>query len=156
MGTGAIDVTVTGGTTPYFYEWIRNGVPYGKSQDLKRIPAGNYHLEVYDANYCTIVGQTITIQSNLTSTQDHPWTSLVKIAPNPTNGLLNVYLDLPQFVSIQPEVISPLGVTVIKLPRQQLQKGSFEVNLENHPSGVYFLKLNLIESTIIKRILLVH
>ncbi|MEP1094631.1 MAG: OmpA family protein [Cyclobacteriaceae bacterium] len=46
--TGNIDVTVTGGVSPYTYEWS-NGVT---SQDLKNIGVGSYDLTVTDQNGC--------------------------------------------------------------------------------------------------------
>lgn len=45
---GAIDVSVTGGTPPYFYTWS-NG---NSTQDLQNLAAGVYTLYVRDANAC--------------------------------------------------------------------------------------------------------
>jgi gliding motility-associated-like protein len=45
---GAIDVTVTGGSGEYTYEWSNGGT----TQDLAGIEAGNYKLVVSDTNGC--------------------------------------------------------------------------------------------------------
>jgi len=56
--TGAIQTTVTGGTTPYQFIW--NGAP-SPSPSLQAIPAGTYTLSVTDDNGCP---GTFTAQIN--------------------------------------------------------------------------------------------
>ncbi len=46
MKDGGIDLTVTGGTTPYHYEWS-NGAT---TQDISQLAAGYYKVQVVDAN----------------------------------------------------------------------------------------------------------
>jgi PKD repeat protein len=48
LADGAIDVSVTGGTPPYFYTWSEGS----SDEDLQNLIAGTYELSVRDANAC--------------------------------------------------------------------------------------------------------
>lgn len=59
--TGSIDLTVTGGTAPYTYEWSNSTYLLSiTSQDLINYPADDYRFEVTDANGCKVI-DTLTI-----------------------------------------------------------------------------------------------
>ena len=73
---GSIDLTVTGGSTPYTYEWTAtNGgvIPSGQEddQDLSGLVVGTYEVTVTDDNDCT-TSETITITSPLELTVTCP------------------------------------------------------------------------------------
>lgn len=58
---GSIDLTVSGGTSPYTYEWQNsNYLLSNTSQDLINYPADDYRYEVTDANGCKAI-DTLTI-----------------------------------------------------------------------------------------------
>lgn len=58
QSTGAIDVTVSGGTAPYTYAWS----PSGNTQDLTSIAAGSYTVTVTDNNGCTTTDSYLLTQ----------------------------------------------------------------------------------------------
>ncbi len=68
--TGSIDLTVSGGTSPFTYAWT-NGA--GTSEDPINLPANSYSVVVTDAHACTAstsstVGQPNDLQISLVST----------------------------------------------------------------------------------------
>jgi len=64
-GSGSVDLTVSGGTSPYTYNWSNGSV----SQDLTAVNAGNYSVTVTDAGSCTKTeSATVSQSSNISAT----------------------------------------------------------------------------------------
>lgn len=58
--TGAINLTVNGGTSPYTYNWADLTPPPAEPQNRSGLLAGSYNVTVTDANNCTaIAGATV-------------------------------------------------------------------------------------------------
>ena len=58
---GDIDITITGGTMPYQYNWTKNGLAYATTEDLINLDEGIYEITVTDAKNCTPITQRFTI-----------------------------------------------------------------------------------------------
>jgi gliding motility-associated-like protein len=56
--TGGVDLTVTGGTSPYSYNWSN----LITTQDLTNVPAGYYNVTVTDNNGCTWSASNILVR----------------------------------------------------------------------------------------------
>jgi len=72
QNSGAISLMVTGGTSPYKFEWSNNA----NTEKLSNVPAGNYFVTVTDSNGCNITGQyqvlrQVPIKINVTSKTDY-------------------------------------------------------------------------------------
>lgn len=68
--TGSISLSVTGGQSPYTFLWSNNAT----TQNINGLIAGNYSVEVTDANGCVANSSTITIaqpSATLTSSISH-------------------------------------------------------------------------------------
>ncbi|MCB9252577.1 MAG: SprB repeat-containing protein, partial [Flavobacteriales bacterium] len=65
--TGSVDLTVSGGTVPYFYSWTSGAggqVPVGQNglQDLSNILSGKYYVTVTDDNGCIVKDSSLIAQ----------------------------------------------------------------------------------------------
>ena len=58
---GSIGIEISGGTTPYQYNWTRNGTFFSNTDDLSNLTPGNYEITVTDANSCIPITQSFQI-----------------------------------------------------------------------------------------------
>jgi hypothetical protein len=135
-GEGSIDITVTGGSLPYTYEWIGPGVSGTDTQDLDNISTGTYTVEVTDANGCS------TTQSfNLTTDVSELFGGMeARVFPNPSNGDFNLVLEGAYTGVLDFHVMDAQG-RIVNQGQWQVQSGQFATTLEltSFESGLYRL-----------------
>jgi hypothetical protein len=140
---GAIDVTVSGGVSPYTYAWTPN---LGSTQDLLNLPGGNYSLTITDANGCSQL-LAITVNSSVGGVEELN-DDIIEISPNPSNGHFSINSNGVVFNTID---VYTLDGTLVQ---------SFESNgnqtqiFLNSDKGMYLLKFNFPDAVITKRIIL--
>ena len=121
---GSLEVSVSGGTLPYSYEWTdKKGQLISEEEDLLNIGSGSYQLLVTDANNCMLTfTDSLTVNKPPISLID---TSIVAVACfGESSGSIN---------------ITPGGG---KPPYQFLwNNGAITEDLENIPAGFYHLTL---------------
>ena len=57
---GSIDITISGGTLPYSYDWDNDGTfDFDDGEDLENLSGGTYNVVVRDVNGCETTGTYI-------------------------------------------------------------------------------------------------
>ena len=52
--TGSIDLSLTGGTSPFTYDWKKDGILVSNTEDLTTLSAGSYIYSIVDSNGCLL------------------------------------------------------------------------------------------------------
>jgi hypothetical protein len=138
INAGAIDVTVSGGTPPYLYNWDNNQ----QTEDLSNLIAGVYSISVTDSAGCSLaafyeISEDTTGQSD---GLDEVIYFNINAYPNPSNGDVTISWS-GELISL--ELINALGQVISK-------QYSFPTNtklLKNLNSGVYFVRYTKNQTT---------
>ncbi len=116
---GSIDLTPTGGTTPYTYNWTGG---LGTPQDPQTVSAGNYTVTVTDANGCTTTTSATvadgdklvvaTISSDESCNGAHDGTATLFLTSGGLAPYSNVWSTTPVQTSPQITDLAPATYTV--------------------------------------------
>lgn len=129
---GEINLTVSGGTPTYTFNWS-NGAT---TQNISNLAPADYSVTITDANNCTLE-QTYQVMEAPSGIQDLADKSFT-FYPNPTKNQIIIKSQLPQTISIY----NMLGKEVFKAQVQN----STVVDLSHFAAGVCVIRNGLSES----------
>jgi hypothetical protein len=127
---GAIDITVTGGST-YTYDWSNSAT----TQDLTGIASGSYDVTVTDDLTGCSATETIIVDSQVGIDENN--SSTVTLYPNPTNGLVTLTFS-QELHDAYIVITNVLGEEVYSENVSGTQK--HELNLDK-ATGIYFVNI---------------
>jgi hypothetical protein len=141
---GSISLTVSGGTSPYTYQWNGPGSFSSSSEDLLALAAGDYEVTITDANGCdTTLNFIITSFVGIENYPDfftitpNPTADFFKVLNNSSEGNWSVQLlDLSGRIIYEAEVMEP----------------ECTLNLSPFDSGTYVLIISAGDLILIKKI----
>jgi hypothetical protein len=134
-GLGSISVTPTGGAGSYSFAWSKNGQFFSAAEDLIGLTAGVYTLVVTDANGCTVVLASITLNNSVGSTEPAE-IGRVRILPNPAHNAIR--LEIIDLDIIAAQIMDVRGQLVQTLTPAECTS---EISVGQLPAGIYWLKI---------------
>lgn len=127
---GSASVSVSGGTSPYNYLWSNSET----TNSISNVLPATYYVTITDLSGCFIVDTVVvnyTIGINEISIEN------IYIYPNPNSGKFNLLIDNCEVLSIR--IYSLSGQLVYT--NSELKNKSFELELKDIGSGVYYLNV---------------
>lgn len=134
--TGAIDLTISGGTSPYSISWTGPNGFTAKTEDIDNLAIGTYTITVND-NYCGTATATVVVK-DFTVGIEETSANQVTVFPNPSTTELTVILH-QQIKNYQFRLMNILGE--ISMVRENVSESSLTISVEELVSGIYFIEI---------------
>ena len=80
--------------------------------------------------------------------------NMMTVAPNPTTGLLNINVDLPENEEISVNVYNAMGQKVTEVVNGNISHGTYQVDLSGNANGFYYVKMAVRGTVITKKVML--
>ncbi len=133
QSNGSIDISISGGTAPYFFIWTNTaGQLVGTTEDITNLPAGFYSVKVTDLFGCTFF-YAAEVKS-VTNNTEPDWISGLSILPNPANELVNIVFETLPPGDIQISVADMSGRV---LSSRMITAPATAIDCSGLPAGMY-------------------
>lgn len=144
-GDGTATATPGGGTPPYTYMWS-DGQTTETAVDVE---GQTLDIVVTDANGCTAVG-TVDVMVGIENIDE---LETLEIAPNPTQGLVKVTMELNTAEIINLQMYDITGKVINNMTSDKTIADAFEFDLSNQAAGVYILRIQVGQNNLVRRII---
>jgi PKD repeat protein len=130
------------------YQWLRENLEIDGANDSIYVvtEADNYQVRYTALNGCSVVsGETF-----VTSLSDDALNSSTTVYPNPTKGDFSIEFGIPLKGEVTYRVYNSVGILIKEYTSQGKQ--TMKLDLDNQPTGIYFIEIRAEGATATKRI----
>ncbi len=145
---GSVSVMPNASAGPYTYVWDTGD----STATVSGITAGTYEVTVTDGFGCVDVA-TVDLMVNIDEIDD---IQSINLFPNPTMDLATLDMTFSKTVDVQVQVINMMGQILFETSIGKTMEEKVELNLENYPDGMYFVRVKVDSQTIVKKLMKSH
>ena len=136
---GKATITPIAGTGPYTFEWSTGDTQMDDIGILENIGPGPYFVDITDANGCM---ETIIFDvGTLVAADEIHGVEEISIYPNPTNGLVNLIVELANAKDVQTRIMDMSGRLVFELENSNVFSLKKRLDLSGQPDGLYIVQV---------------
>ena len=88
------------------------------------------------------------------SVSDLSLENMLTVSPNPTTGLFNINVNLPENEEIAINVFNAMGQEVVSVANGEINRGTYAVDLTNNANGIYYVKMTINGTVLTKKVVL--
>ncbi len=153
QNNGSIYLDVQGGNGQYAYNWTLNGAFFVASEDLTNAPAGNYQVEITDANGCTATFEYALITVGTSAINDQIF---AEVFPNPARdkATLAVAFSTPQ--SLVLSLTDAAGRVLRSWKIDHVTEQNIPLEIKDLPSGAYQLRIRAGQTSLVRTLTVVR
>ncbi len=148
MDNGAIDLMLNNGNMPFTYSWS-NGAD---TEDLSGLSNDTYTVSITDNLGCFRSMEFVV--DDMTSTSVVDGLTSLELAPNPSQGLVNIHLELAETKDVQIILYDLTGRVILSTPNEMVNSKHFKLDLNSFSNGIYLAQLNIEGQKVSRRIIL--
>ena len=132
------------------YQWYLSGLPIAGATNQNYSPqvTGNYQVIVKNANNCQS-DTSLSYYYISTSIFEKGNKNFITLTPNPTNGLIQLYISDKNFEAYEIYVYDTAGNLILQ------EKNKTQIDLSDFENGLYSISIRSKSTTITKRIVLI-
>ena len=126
------------------------GTLYPAGDTLQTVAGKNYFMLV-DGFFLQLAAGTALSEGefcikvkrvmNLVGSNDPVFGQSIRLAPNPTNGVTNLLVSLPEAADLMIRVTNSLGQQVMQRTENNIQESTVRLDMSSYAKGVYFVEL---------------